>query len=220
MSARWAGCDRLRHRRRRKHCDFASNGLDSGNVFLNSNPASYNSLTPDTGAAFPGLNPLLGQGQFLLPVGRSGYDALQVVFRQQKAHPVPGILNSNLQISYSLSRIVSTANPAINNGNTGVGDQFFSSPSYDYDHPTLYIGRSGLDHTHAISFGGSAILKYGAQIGIIGHFFSAAAADLNLDNSGAAGSAVAGIFQSDVTGDGTIGDLVPGTKSRLLYASI
>jgi hypothetical protein len=192
--------------------DFASNGLDSGNTYLNSNPASYNGLTPDTGAAFPGLNPLLGQGQFLLPVGRSGYDALQVVFRQQKAHPAPGISNSNLQISYSLSRIVSTANPAINNGNTGVGDQFFSSPSYDYDHPTQYIGRSGLDHTHAISFGGSATLKYGAQIGIIGHFFSAAAADLNLDNSGTAGSAVAGIFQSDVTGDGTIGDLVPGTN--------
>ena len=121
-------------------------------------------------------------------------------------------MNSNLQVSYSLSRIVSTANPAINAGNTGVGDQFFASPSYDTDHPTLYIGRSGLDHTHAISFGGSATLKYGAQLGIIGHFFSAAPADLNLDNSGTAGSPVAGIFQSDVTGDGTIGDLVPGTN--------
>ncbi len=63
-----------------------------------------------------------------------------------------------------------------------------------------------------ISFGGSATLKYGPQIGIIGHFFSAAATDLNLDNSGTAGSATAGIFQSDVTGDGTIGDIVPGTN--------
>jgi hypothetical protein len=191
--------------------DFANNGLDSGATFLNFNPASYNGLTPDTGAAFPGVNPLLGQGLFLLPAGRSGYDALQVVVRQQKAHPLPGFLNSNLQISYSLSRIVSTANPAINRGNAIVGDQFFSSPSYDYDNPTQYIGRSGLDHTHAISFGGSATLKYGPQIGIIGHFFSAAATDLNVDISGTSGSAVAGIFQSDLTGDGTIGDLVPGT---------
>jgi hypothetical protein len=192
--------------------DFATNGLDSGNTFLTSNPASYNGLTPATGAAFPGINPALGMGQFLLPVGRSGYDALQAVFRQQQAHPAPGVLSSNLQISYSFSRIVSTANPANNVGNTGVGDQFFSSPSYDYDNPTQYMGRSGLDHTHAISFGGSATLKYGPQIGIIGHFFSAAATDLHLDNGGTSGTAIAGIFQSDVTGDGTIGDIVPGTN--------
>lgn len=191
--------------------DFASNGLDSGNVYLGSHPASYKGKTVATGAAFPGVNPALGEGQFLLPVGRSGYDALQVVFREQKVHPAPGVLSSNLQISYSLSRIVSTANPAINNGNAGVGDQFFSSPSYDYDNPTAYIGRGGLDHTHEISFGGSATLKYGPQIGIIGHFFSAAPADLNLDINGTSGGAQAGIFQSDVTGDGTIGDLVPGT---------
>jgi hypothetical protein len=192
--------------------DFASNGLDSGNTFLGTFPASFNGLTPATGAAFPGINPALGQGLFLLPVGRSGYDALQVVLRQQKAHPAPGIASSNLQISYSFSRIISTANPAINNGNTGIGDQFFSSPSYDYDNPTQYMGRNGLDHTHQVSFGGSATLKYGPQIGIIGHFYTAAATDLNLDNSGTSGSATAGIFQSDVTGDGTIGDLVPGTN--------
>ncbi|MCU1222029.1 MAG: TonB-dependent receptor plug [Edaphobacter sp.] len=192
--------------------DFANNGLDSGRTYLNTNPASYNGLTPATGAAFPGANPALGQGLFLLPVGKSGYDALQVVFRQQAAHPAPGLVSSNLQVSYSFSRIISTANPAINNGNTGVGDQFFSSPSYDWDNPTLYMGRNGLDHTHQISFGGSATLKYGPQIGIIGHFYTAAATDLNLDNAGTAGSAVAGIFQSDVTGDGTIGDLVPGTN--------
>ncbi|QNI37402.1 TonB-dependent receptor [Edaphobacter albus] len=189
--------------------DFAHNGLDSGNTFLGSNPAAY---AGKPGAAFPGINPLLGQGLFLLPAGRSGYDALQVVFRQQAAHPAPGIVSSNLQISYSLSRIVSTANPGINNGNTGVGDQFFSSPSYDYDHPTQYMGRNGLDHTHQISFGGSATLKYGPQVSLIGHFYSAAATDLNLDNGGISGDSTAGIFMSDVTGDGTIGDLVPGTN--------
>ncbi len=192
--------------------DFAGNGLDSGNNFLSANPASFKGETVATGAAFPGINPLLGEGLFLLPVGRSGYDALQVVLRQQKAHPAPGIMSSNVQISYSLSRIVSTANPAINNGNTGIGDQFFSSSSYDYDHPTAFQGRNGLDHTHQVSFGGSATLKYGPQIGIIGHFYTAAASDLNLDNGGITGDPTAGIFMSDVTGDGTIGDLVPGTN--------
>jgi len=189
--------------------DFANNGLDSGQTYLGGNPASY---AGKPGAAFPGVNPALGQGLFLLPVGRSGYDALQVVFRQQSTHPAPGIVSSNLQVSYSFSRIVSTANPAINNGNTGIGDQFFSSPSYDYDNPTQYMGRNGLDHTHQISFGGSATLKYGPQVSIIGHFYSAAATDLNLDNGGITGDQTAAIFMSDVTGDGTVGDLVPGTN--------
>ena len=192
--------------------DFAGNGLDSGVNFLGTNPASFAGLTPATGAAFPGVNPALGQGLFLLPVGRSGYDALQVVFRQQATHPAPGIMSSNLQISYSFSRIISTANPAINAGNTGIGDQFFSSPSYDFDNPTRFMGRNGLDHTHEISFGGVATLKYGPQVGIIGHFYSAAATDLNLDNGGITGDATADIFMSDVTGDGSIGDLVPGTN--------
>jgi hypothetical protein len=189
--------------------DFATNGLDSGQTYLSGFPASRQHLS---GAAFPGVNPALGQGLFLLPVGRSGYDALQVVFRQQAAHPAPGIMSSNLQISYSLSRIVSSANPANNVGNTGVGDQFFSSPSYDYDNPTQYMGRNGLDHTHQISFGGSATLKYGPQVSLIGHFYSAAANDLNLDTGGITGDETGAIFMSDVTGDGTIGDIVPGTN--------
>jgi hypothetical protein len=192
--------------------DFAGNGLDSGNAFLGGFPAVYKGMTVATGAAFPGLNPNVGEGLVLLPVGRAGYDALQVVLREQKAHPAPGIMSSNLQISYSFSRAVSTANPATNNGNTEIGDPFFSSPSYDYDHVTQYMGRSGLSHTHEISFGGSATLKYGPQISVKGQFFSAAATDLYLDNGGTSGSTAAGIFQSDVTGDGTIGDIVPGTN--------
>jgi hypothetical protein len=196
--------------------DFAGNGLDSGSSFLGNQSPSVAGLpghtTVATGAAFPGANPLMGQGLFLLPVGRSGYDALQVVFKEQKAHPAPGVISSNLQVSYSYSRAVSSANPANNAGNTGVGDQFFSSPSYDYDNVTQYMGRSGLDHTHEISFGGSATMKYGPQIGIIGHFFSAAATNLTLDAGGLSGTGTSGIFQSDVTGDGTTSDLVPGTN--------
>jgi len=74
------------------------------------------------------------------------------------------------------------------------------------------MGRSSLDHTHQISFGGSMTLKYGPQVGVIGHFFSAAPADLTLDPAGTSGSATAGIFQSDANGDGLLGDLIPGTN--------
>lgn len=185
--------------------DFAGKGLDSGQAYLSGNSASYYGLTPATGAAFPGLNPNVGQGNFILPVGRSGYDALQVVFRQQKTHPVPGIESSNLQVSYSLSRIVSTAN-------TTGGDQFFSTLSYDNDNPTRYIGRNGLDHTHEISAGGSFVLKYGPRLGLVGHYYSPSPITLALDASGTSGSAVGGIFQSDITGDGTIGDVAPNTN--------
>ncbi len=184
--------------------DFAQNGLDSGNVTLAGNPASYNNSkthrTPATGAAFPGQNPLLGDGNFILPIGRSGYDALQMVYRQVKAHPAPGIVSSNLQVSYSLSRVVTTTS-------SGTSDAFFNNASYDNDNPTGTIGRASLDHKHEVSFGGSVRLKYGPQIGVIGHFFSASPTSLTLDAQGVYGN----LFQSDLTGDGTVGDLAPGT---------
>jgi len=190
--------------------DFAGNGLDSGNALFSGFPASLNGATPATGAAFPGVNPALGNGDFILPVGRSGYDALQVVFRQQKAHPMRGVMSSNVQVSYSFSRIVST----VPFGNGGAGDQFFITQNgvYNNDNPTLSMGRSSLDHTHQVSFGGWATLKYGPQVGIIGHFFSAAPADLTLDPGGTSGSATASIFSSDVNGDGLLADLIPGTN--------
>ena len=180
--------------------DFAGNGLDSGNQYTGGYPGSAFGVTP---AAFAGANTNVGLGQFVLPVGRSGYDALQVVLRQQLNHPVPGIVNGNLQISYNLSRSV---NPV---GGANNADQFFNNVPYDQDNPNLYIGRSGLDHTNELNMGGNIAVKYGLRVALIGHFYSAAATSLRLDNtSGQAGE----IFRTDVTGDGTTGDLVPGTN--------
>ncbi len=179
--------------------DFANNGLDSGSQYLGGTPASYNGLTTATGAAFPGANPLLGTGRFILPIGRSGYDALQVVYKQVTAHPAPGIDQMNFQASYSLSRIVTSS--------AGGADQFFSSGSWDNDDPNRYIGRTSLDHTNQLSMGGAFTLKYGPTIGLIGHFYSAPPQTLTLDSSTATGS----IFQTDITGDGTIGDIAPNT---------
>jgi len=178
---------------------FAGFGLDSSNQYTGGFPVSATGQSP---AAFAGVNPNVGLGEFILPVGRSGYDALQIVVQQQKAHPAPGIMSSNFQASYSLSRIV---NP-VSGSNTA--DQFFNSLPWDFDNPNQYLGRSGLDHTNELSFGGSFAVKYGLTLGIIGHFFSAPPTNLTLDNtSGATGE----IFRTDVTGDGTTGDLVPGT---------
>ena len=187
--------------------DFAGNGLDSGNQYLGGNPAEYNNLSVATGAAFPGRNPLLGTGSFTLPVGKAGYDALQMVFRQVKAHPARGIDSANLQISYAFSRAVST-NTGGANGSTS--DAFFSANSWDNDNPGFVIGRSSLDHKHEVNFGGSAQIKYGLHVGLIGHFYSAPPTSLTLDNNVLPGS-VASVFQTDLNGDGTSGDLAPGT---------
>jgi hypothetical protein len=186
---------------------FAANGLDSGTVLLGGVAASAYGETPDTGAAFPGTNPNVGQGLFILPAGRSGYDALQVVAQEQKTHPVPGLNSSNLQASYTLSRIVSTTAAAA--GSNAATDQFFGGArAWDNDMPTSFMGRSGLDHTNELSFGGSVETMGGVHMGLIGHFYSAPPLNLLLDTGfGSTGQ----IFQTDVNGDGVSGDLVPGT---------
>ncbi len=182
--------------------DFAANGLDSSTQYTGGVPVSFAGVAP---AAFAGANPNVGLGQFIMPVGRSGYDALEAVVRQQVTNPAPGIRTANFQVSYSLSRVVS---PISSNANQNSSDQFFSGKPWDYDNPNLFLGRSNLDHTNELSFGGSLDVKYGATVGVIGHFYSAPATSLTLDaSSGTAGE----IFRTDVDGDGQTGDLVPGT---------
>jgi hypothetical protein len=61
--------------------------------------------------------------------------------------------------------------------------------------------------------GGSFLFKYGPQLAVLGHFYSAPPNSLVLDQTtSAAGTSSGSIFTSDVTGDGTTGDLAPGTN--------
>jgi hypothetical protein len=126
------------------------------------------------------------------------------VLQEQKSHPLPGVISSNFQVSYNLSRIVTSAGGAS-------ADQFFAGAiPWDNDDPNRFLGRSNLDHTNELSFGGSIAVRYGIQVGAIGHFFSAPPATLTLDTGG---SAEAQIFITDVNGDGyTGGAIVPGTN--------
>jgi hypothetical protein len=179
--------------------DFANNGLDS--------PVQGNGGYPQPGVyAFPGINPLVGQGWFQFPQGRAGYDALQFNLRQQARHPAPGIEDSNFEASYSFSREVNTT--------TGGSDSFFTPNAWDYNQPTRFIGPGQLDRTHILSFGGSALLKYGPRVGLTGHISSSPATNLQGDvtTNGTAGQ----IFQTDYTGDGSIEDLFPGTNPGAL----
>jgi len=180
--------------------DYAGQGLDSGKVYLGGASASADGLTPATGAAFSGANANVGAGDFILPIGKSAYDALQVVVQQQKAHPFRGVTNSNMQVSYNFSRAVSNS--------AGGSNQFFAgSGAYDQDCVNCYIGRNDLDKSNQLSLAGSLGVKYGLQVGLVGHFFSAPASTLTLASVVGGGQ----IFKTDLDGDGQTGDLLPGT---------
>jgi hypothetical protein len=179
--------------------DFAKNGLDSGYQLCPTGPCPA--------AAFPGISTAVGPNEMLFPIGRSVYNGLQMSLRQDVTNPVRGIKHVNLQVSYSLSRYVATAR-----------DNDFSTAATDFVNPTHYIGPSALDRTHQISFGGYMDLPAGFQLGFTSHFDSPLADNVTLPVTGLPG----GIFQTDITGDGTgdgaqfnnrgIGDLLPGTN--------
>jgi hypothetical protein len=169
--------------------DYANNGLDSGTVFAAGFPC------PD--CAFPGLDSNLGENQMLFPMGRSVYNALQVQLKSDLEHPLSGIKRMSLITSYALSRFKSQ-----------VPDQAFINNSVDWDNPGKYFGPSAQDRTHILGVGAVMDLPWATRISTSAHWATAGALTLALADSGLPGE----IFRSDVTGDGTVDDLIPGTN--------
>ena len=101
--------------------DYASNGLDSG-----ASTFAYGGAA-NSGAAFPGVNPNVGQNEMLFPIGHSTYNGLDVSLKQQVKNPMPGVKGVNLQASYSLSRLDSM-----------VIDQDFGGGLTDFDNYNHY----------------------------------------------------------------------------------
>lgn len=176
--------------------DFAGNGLDSGANLCGG------FACPD--AAFPGQNPNLGMNQMLFPAGRSTYNAFQTSLRANVANPFKGVKAMNWVVSYSLSRYLGSAQ-----------DSDFVNTAVDNNHPNAALGPNGLDRTHQFSFGGTMLVPGGFRVGAVGHIYSPLPQDMLLPGGGAGG-----IFQTDVTGDGSgdgsgaypNGDPIPGTK--------
>jgi hypothetical protein len=75
--------------------------------------------------------------------------------------------------------------------------------------PNRYFGPSLLDRTHQLSFGGFADLPRGFQLSAIGHFWSPLSASLVVPSTNLGPGE---IFRTDFTGDGTVQDLLPGTR--------
>jgi len=176
---------------------------------------------PTAGCAFWGLNQGASSNlNFLLPIGRSVYNAVDAKLVQNVTNPFRGVRSANFQFSYSLSKFVNPggANPNPQPSNFQQGsDQDFVIGAADNANPLRYMGPSTLDRRHQFSFGGSFGLPKGFQTGIIAHFYSPLSTPLVVPNSGLGDG---DIFRTDFTGDGTTQDFVPGTKNGSFMRSI
>lgn len=174
--------------------DFSTNGLGS--------PA-HGLLTqivaPNNGFAFPGINPTFGQIMISNTVGRSVYNGLQFRVKQDVQNPFRGFRQISWQAIYNLSRFNSTAPDQ---------DVVFGQNAHDNFDPLHYFGPNALDRTNMFTFGGTFSIVGGLQISAIARIYSPLPATLTLPSCACA----ADIFLSDLTGDGTGGDLLPGTN--------
>jgi hypothetical protein len=142
--------------------------------------------------------------QMLFPAGRSTYNAFVTSLRANVRNPFHGVRAANWIVSYSLSRYLGSAQ-----------DSDFVNAAVDNNHPNAAMGPNGLDRTHQLSFGGTIDLPGSFRFGVIGHVYSPLPQDILLPGGG-----LGGIFQTDVTGDGSgdgsgvypNGDPIPGTK--------
>jgi hypothetical protein len=193
--------------------DFAGHGLDSGGQFLAGAPASLFGLTPDTGAAFPGINPLVGRNTMFFPAGRSLYSGVQLSLRTHLTNPVRGVLGGSLQFSYTHSSFRS-------NVAGGIGDQDLLPLAADFNHPLAFFGSASQDRKNQFALGSILDLPRGIRLGLVAQVASPLPQTLFLPSSGGVPGE---IFRTDVTGDGSFGgqsqtgtgsygDILPGTN--------
>ncbi len=184
--------------------DYAANGLDSGFALSSSfgatgSPASFFGMSPDNFAAFAGVNDTLGVGEFNMPIGRSVYNGLQSSYKQQLRDPFRGVNAMDLTISYTYSRFQGT----------GGNDQNFSPLALDFRDPTGFFGPTALDRTNQFKFGVTFnVAHHGPQFSVIGNFASAPPTTMTVVSPGGP-QGTGEIFRSDLTGDGTVGDIFP-----------
>ncbi len=177
--------------------NFAANGLGS--------PASGLSdqfVSPQSGFAFAGLDPNLGQVGVVSMIGRGTYNALQVRVRQTVANPLRGLQRVSWMANYNLSRFISMAADQDNPYGTAI-------QAKDQVNLSRYEGPNGLDRTDMFSASGNIEFAGGLRASFITRVYSALPATLSVPLQC---SCPAEIFFTDLTGDGTAGDVLPGTN--------
>jgi len=161
-------------------------------------PAQVTGGAPCPFCAFPGLQPSLGVNVMNFPVGRSVYSGIDVGLKQvMRNFSVRGIQRATFQASYSHSRNVGQ-----------VGDPSFVNVATDYGVPDRFTGPTGLDRTHQFSFGALFDLERSLQLSFTGHLDSPLPVTLTFpQNSGGAE-----VLITDLTGDGSTGDIITGSN--------
>ena len=187
--------------------DYVLNGLGTPND-VNGVGCSQSTAALGLGyaCAFGGVNPMQNTAFFLKPVGRSVYNALQMKLVENVNKPFRAVKALNFQVAYSLSNFSNTGGAPLT-GTPADNDQDFVLQAADYNRPGRYYGPSLLDRTHQISFGGYADVPGGFRLSLIAHFYSPLSSAIVAPNFGDVGE----IYRTDFTGDGTVGDPVPGT---------
>ena len=184
--------------------DFARQGLDSSNAFCGPFPCS---VLGKQQASFGGINPAVGSNIMYFPSGRSKYEGVHLAYKTSIANPARRVGRLDVAIAYAFSRYRS--NLAEPNGSGG--DYSLMNVAEDYNRPHLgHFGASGLDRTHQLTFTPTAELPHGLRLSMIAHLASPLPLSVYVpqqDGGGVAGE----IFRSDITGDGTVGDLLPAT---------
>jgi hypothetical protein len=185
--------------------DFARNGLDSSSAFCGPFPCS---VLNKQQAAFGGVNPAVGSNIMYFPSGRSRYTGLHLAYHGISGeNPMRRLRRLEMAISYTLSRY--RTNIAEPNGSGG--DYSLMNVAEDYNRPHLgHWGDSGLDRTHQFTLTPTADLPHGLRLSLITQLASPLPLSVYVpqqDGGGVAGE----IFRSDLTGDGTVGDLLPQT---------
>ncbi len=186
--------------------DFARNGLDSSNSFCGPFPCS---VLGKQQAAFGGINPAVGANIMYFPSGRSQYQGIHFVYHTSSGlMPQHRVRKVDLSLSYTLSRYRTNAAEPDGSG----GDYSTLTIAQDYNRPHLgHFGSSGLDRTHQIAFTPTFELPRGPQLSLLA--FMASPLPLSVYIPQEDGGGVPGeIFRSDITGDGTVGDLLPNTR--------
>src|SRR5581483_131752 len=174
---------------------FAANGLGSP-----ANGLLTTIVQPNNTFAFGGVDPSFGQIMLSDTIGRSVYNALQVRLNQNVANPFPGVRQLSWQANYSLSRFNSTAPDQ---------DVVYAQNARDNLNPLHFFGPNALDRTHMLAFGGTFDVRGGLRVSMLTRIYSALPNSLSVPLQC---NCPAEIFLTDLTGDGTGSDLLPGTN--------
>jgi hypothetical protein len=136
----------------------------------------------------------------IAPIGLSTYNAFTASLRGRLGAYGP-LKGTTLSVSYSLSRFEATA---------GDSEAGFLAPSVFNDAPTSYFGPSGIDRTHQLTFSFLTDLPMGFKVSSTTRIATALPSSVAL--SPVTSNGVGEIFFTDLDGDGTTGDPLPGTN--------